>query len=121
MDELEIDRDALLQTFLAEAEETFVNMEQALVALESRPDDGQLLHGLFRNAHTLKGAAGLVGFDAVRDLSHDLENDPDILAMVGWAFSLAMAGNFPALVLGIHARQLALVFCLGLLFSPIGI
>jgi cation/acetate symporter len=25
----------------------------------------------------------------------------DILAMVGWAFSLAMAGNFPALVMGI--------------------
>src|SRR6266540_5758483 len=74
MDELEIDREALLQTFLEEAEETFVHMEQALVALESRPDDEELLHGLFRDAHTLKGAAGLVGFDDVRDLSHDLEN-----------------------------------------------
>jgi two-component system, chemotaxis family, sensor kinase CheA len=75
MDELGIDRDALLQTFLAEAEETFVHMEQALVALESRPNDDQLLHGLFRDAHTLKGAAGLVGgFDAVRDLAHDLED-----------------------------------------------
>jgi two-component system chemotaxis sensor kinase CheA len=75
MDELEIDRDALLQTFLAEAEETFVHMEQTLVALEARPNDDELLHGLFRDAHTLKGAAGLVGgFDPVRDLSHDLED-----------------------------------------------
>ncbi len=74
MDELEIDREALLQTFLEEAEETFVHMEQALVALESRPDDDELLHGLFRDAHTVKGAAGLVAFDTVRDLSHDLES-----------------------------------------------
>jgi two-component system chemotaxis sensor kinase CheA len=75
MDDLGIDREVLLQTFLAEAEETFVHMEQALVALESRPGDDQLLHGLFRDAHTLKGAAGLVGgFDPVRDLSHDLED-----------------------------------------------
>jgi two-component system chemotaxis sensor kinase CheA len=74
MDGIEIDREALLQTFLAEAEETFVHMEQALVALEARPGDDQLLHGLFRDAHTLKGAAGLVGFDAVRDLAHDLED-----------------------------------------------
>jgi two-component system chemotaxis sensor kinase CheA len=74
MDEIEIDREALLQTFLAEAEETFVHMEQSLVLLESRPGDDQLLHSLFRDAHTVKGAAGLVGFDAVRDLAHDLED-----------------------------------------------
>jgi cation/acetate symporter len=29
----------------------------------------------------------------------------DILAMVGWAFSLAMAGNFPALVLGVWWKR----------------
>ena len=75
LDDLGIDRDVLLQTFLVEAEETFVHMEQSLVALEGRPNDDQLLHGLFRDAHTLKGAAGLVGgFDPVRDVAHDLED-----------------------------------------------
>jgi cation/acetate symporter len=29
----------------------------------------------------------------------------DILAMVGWAFSLAMAGNFPALVMGVWWKK----------------
>src|SRR4029079_14904908 len=29
----------------------------------------------------------------------------DILAMVGWAFSLAMAGNFPALVMGLWWKR----------------
>jgi two-component system chemotaxis sensor kinase CheA len=75
MDDLGIDRDLLLQTFLVEAEETFAHMEQTLVALEKRPNDDQLLHGLFRDAHTIKGASGLVGgFDPVRDVAHDLED-----------------------------------------------
>ena len=74
MEEMEIDREALLQTFRAEAEEIFGRMEQALVALEARPGDEELLHGLFRDAHTLKGSAGLVSFDLVRDVAHDLES-----------------------------------------------
>ncbi|HSN90484.1 MAG TPA: chemotaxis protein CheA [Anaeromyxobacteraceae bacterium] len=74
MDELNIDREALLATFLAEAEEVLGRMEGSLVALEANPSDGQILHALFRDAHTLKGAASLVEFDAVRDLAHDLEN-----------------------------------------------
>jgi two-component system, chemotaxis family, sensor kinase CheA len=73
MSDFEIDREALLQTFLAEAEEIFGRMEQSLVALEAHPGDEEILHGLFRDAHTMKGSAGLVAFDAVRDLAHELE------------------------------------------------
>jgi two-component system chemotaxis sensor kinase CheA len=73
MNEIEIDREALLQTFLVEAEEILARMEQSLVALEARPGDEEILHALFRDAHTMKGSAGLVAFDAVRDLAHDLE------------------------------------------------
>jgi cation/acetate symporter len=40
----------------------------------------------------------------------------DILAMVGWAFSLAMAGNFPALVMGIWwKRTTSLAAVLGII------
>ncbi len=74
MDEFEIDREALLETFLAEAEEIFAHMEEVLVAFERTPSDDGLLHALFRDAHTLKGGASLVGFDAVKDLAHDLES-----------------------------------------------
>jgi two-component system chemotaxis sensor kinase CheA len=73
VDDIDIDREALLTTFLAEAEEIFGRMEQELVALEARPGDEELLRALFRDAHTLKGSAGLVSFDAVSDLAHDLE------------------------------------------------
>jgi two-component system chemotaxis sensor kinase CheA len=74
VDDLSIDREALVATFLAEAEEVFARMEGSLVALEASPADQQLLHALFREAHTLKGAASLVDFGAVRDLAHDLES-----------------------------------------------
>ncbi len=71
--EIQIDREALVRVFVAEAGETLAAMEQGLVALESRPDDEELVHRVFRAAHTLKGSASLVGFDAVRDLAHELE------------------------------------------------
>jgi two-component system chemotaxis sensor kinase CheA len=74
VDEFEIDREALLATFLAEAEEIFAHMEEVLVAFERTPSDDELLHSLFRDAHTLKGGSSLVGFDAVKDLAHDLES-----------------------------------------------
>jgi two-component system chemotaxis sensor kinase CheA len=74
MDDVSIDREALVATFLAEAEEIFSRMEGSLVDLEATPSDGQILHALFRDAHTLKGSASLVEFDAVRDLAHDLED-----------------------------------------------
>jgi two-component system chemotaxis sensor kinase CheA len=74
MDELEIDRKLLIETFVAEAHEILENMEQLLVGLEARPDDDETLHSIFRCAHTLKGSASLVAFDEVRDLAHDLED-----------------------------------------------
>ncbi|HSD19248.1 MAG TPA: chemotaxis protein CheA [Anaeromyxobacter sp.] len=74
MDRLGSDRELLTQTFLAESEETLTRMEQALVALEERPGEDELLHALFRDAHTMKGGAALVGFDGVRDVAHDLED-----------------------------------------------
>ncbi len=73
MEEIEIDREALLSAFLAESEEIMGRLEQGLVALEAAPGDEALLHAVFREAHTLKGGAALVAFDAVRDLAHDLE------------------------------------------------
>lgn len=73
MDELEIDRELLVAAFMAEAEEILGRMERSLVALEQAPGDAELLAALFRDAHTLKGGAGMVAFDGVRDLAHDLE------------------------------------------------
>jgi two-component system chemotaxis sensor kinase CheA len=72
--DFDIDRDALFQTFLSESEEGLAMMEEALVGLESRPDDGERLAAVFRVAHTLKGNASSLGFQSLVRLSHTLED-----------------------------------------------
>jgi two-component system chemotaxis sensor kinase CheA len=72
-DEIAIDLEALVEAFSTESAEVLAAMEQDLLALEANPDEEETLHSLFRAAHTLKGSSALVGFDAVRDLSHHLE------------------------------------------------
>jgi cation/acetate symporter len=60
------------------------------------------------NAPTIRRltvARVLLFFVAVAAAALAATRPSDILAMVGWAFSLAMAGNFPALVLGIWWKR----------------
>ncbi len=65
---------ALAEMFRAESEEGFAAMEQALLALEVRPEDEEVLASLFRAAHTLKGNAASMGFTGLSELAHALEN-----------------------------------------------
>ncbi len=65
--------DAAIQTFLAEGRELLERMEQALLALEERPADADLINEIFRAAHTIKGSAGLFGFDAIVEFTHEVE------------------------------------------------
>ena len=60
------------------------------------------------NAATMRRltvARVLLVFVAIAAAATAATRPSDILAMVGWAFSLAMAGNFPALVLGIWWKR----------------
>jgi cation/acetate symporter len=50
-------------------------------------------------------ARGLLLIVAVIAAATAATKPGDILAMVGWAFSLAMAGNFPALVMGVWWKR----------------
>jgi cation/acetate symporter len=50
-------------------------------------------------------ARGLLLIVAVIAAATAATRPGDILAMVGWAFSLAMAGNFPALVMGVWWKR----------------
>ncbi len=47
----------------------------------------------------------LLFFVAVASAATAATKPGDILAMVGWAFSLAMAGNFPALIMGVWWKR----------------
>ena len=60
------------------------------------------------NAPTIRRltvARVLLFFVAVAAAATAATKPADILAMVGWAFSLAMAGNFPALIMGVWWKR----------------
>jgi two-component system chemotaxis sensor kinase CheA len=74
MDLSDNDREAILQVFLLESEEHLVRMEGALIALETQPDDEDLLQTIFRLAHTMKGNASTLEFQSVERFAHVLED-----------------------------------------------
>ena len=68
-----IDREAF-SYFAEEADEHLSEAETTLLSLEKSPDDRELLDRLFRNFHTLKGAAGYANLPDVVHLAHAAEN-----------------------------------------------
>ncbi len=71
---MEISLDTILRTFQTEAEEHLDSLEEALVALEARPRDAELLQAAFRSAHTIKGAARCVELEQVAAFAHRVED-----------------------------------------------
>lgn len=65
--------DDMTQTFIQESEELLTQMEDALLALETEPGDEEMINSLFRAMHTIKGAAGIFGFDPVVEFTHPVE------------------------------------------------
>jgi two-component system chemotaxis sensor kinase CheA len=59
--------------FLDEAADMLQQFEQALLVMETTPDDSENLNAAFRAAHTIKGTAGLFGCDAVVVFTHEVE------------------------------------------------
>ena len=76
---IEIDFQAIVDTFSAESAEGLSAMEETLVELETSPTDPDALQRIFRVAHTLKGNAASLGFGALADFTHVLEDVLDRL------------------------------------------
>ena len=74
-----------LKEFLAEAEEIIEKLNLDLMALgdlaETGRQDPELLNGIFRGAHSLKGLSGMFGFDDITGLSHHMESLLDTLRL----------------------------------------
>lgn len=66
--------DDALPTFIEEARELLVQMEEALLRVEQTPDDAETINAIFRAAHTIKGSAGIFGFDHVVEFTHVAES-----------------------------------------------
>ncbi|ESP89567.1 chemotaxis protein CheA [Candidatus Halobonum tyrrellensis] len=66
--------DAHVRAFVRESEEGITDLNNALLALESDPDDGAAMDSVFRTAHTLKGNAAAMGFGEFSGLAHAMED-----------------------------------------------
>jgi chemotaxis protein histidine kinase CheA len=64
----------LLETFVRESDELIDEFEAGLVQLEEADAGAEIVHALFRAAHTLKGNAGMVGLSEFVGYTHVLEN-----------------------------------------------
>ncbi|MDR1840831.1 MAG: chemotaxis protein CheA [Holophagales bacterium] len=73
------DDPSFYEDFLVEAQEHFEMIEQNFLTLESNPGDLEILNGIFRSVHTIKGASGFLGLDKIQGLAHISENILDEL------------------------------------------
>jgi len=78
MDLRDFDRDAIFASFLVESEEGLAVMEQSLVQMESSPSDLELLHTIFRVAHSLKGNATSLELSEIAGFAHVVEDLLDV-------------------------------------------
>jgi two-component system chemotaxis sensor kinase CheA len=69
-----MDLDSVIGTFIAESRELLQQMEDALLQIEQAPDDPERINAIFRTAHTIKGSAGLFGFDSIVAFTHVAES-----------------------------------------------
>lgn len=63
-----------LDTFLSESADLIDKLEENLFGAEKDPDNAENLQQLFRYVHTLKGAAGMYGFEKTGEIAHYLED-----------------------------------------------
>lgn len=66
--------DEIISEFVTEAEETLDRIDPLFVELENRGYDKDMLNEIFRGMHTLKGAAGFLGFQQIVDVAHRAES-----------------------------------------------
>jgi len=63
-----------LRTFMDETDEQLDELVEVLLVLEREPDSVEELNEAFRLIHSIKGAAGMMGFDNITGLTHHLES-----------------------------------------------
>ena len=69
----------LNSVFLEEASDLLSSLEDNLLSLESDPENNELISAVFRVMHTIKGSAGMFGFDDISKFTHEIETAYDLV------------------------------------------
>jgi len=70
----EIQDESLLRDFIIEGLEYIDEIEANLLTLEKEPENLDCVNTIFRPFHSIKGVAGFLNLEVIRDLAHCLEN-----------------------------------------------
>jgi len=84
---MDIDKKLLLESFRMETGEGLTQMEEALLELESRPGDVELVNTVFRVVHTFKGNASIFELKYALAFAHALEDLLDKIRIHEVSFS----------------------------------
>ncbi len=60
--------------FVNEAREYLKTLNEAMVKLERKPGDKEIVEVMFRACHTIKGMSGMMNFDVITSTAHALED-----------------------------------------------
>src|SRR5205807_348441 len=71
MDETRV---TLFGKFREEVDTHLLRLSQGVIALEQDPANSGLLKEIFRSAHTVKGAAKMMGFPEIVRVTHEMES-----------------------------------------------
>src|SRR5919199_1011448 len=66
--------DEIVAEFVVESHENLDQLDRDLLALEQDPSSREVLAGVFRTIHTIKGTSGFLAFHRLEDLTHVGEN-----------------------------------------------
>jgi two-component system chemotaxis sensor kinase CheA len=66
--------DEIIEEFLAESHENLDRLDREFLELESDPGSAEILAGVFRTIHTIKGTSGFLGFSNLEHVAHAGEN-----------------------------------------------
>jgi len=70
---------AFKQKFIEDASDLLNNLEQSVLDLEQNKNNSALIEEIFSGMHTLKGTAGMYGFEEIGKITHRLENIYDLI------------------------------------------
>ncbi len=79
MEFLQEELDEILNIFSQESSEILQSMDKNLLLLEKKPDNLDVAMHLFRDAHSLKGSARMLGFEGIQNIAHKIE---DVLGLI---------------------------------------
>jgi CheY-like chemotaxis protein/HPt (histidine-containing phosphotransfer) domain-containing protein len=101
--------DELLRLFEEEAAERLSRLSEQLFQLEEEGDRGDLLASIFRDAHSIKGAAAVVGLEDVRRVAQALESVLEPLWRGDQALGPGVVGRVRSAVDGLKSVVSAVV------------